>query len=71
MEEAIDHYAAGGRTIYDGKYAGVGSINPLKSKLIIGFKLTPREKKDLLKFLQSLTDESFLKNPAFSNPNQN
>ena len=71
LEEAIDHYAAGGRTIYDGKYAGVGSKNPLKSKLITGFKLTASETKDLLEFLQSLTDESFIKNPAFSDPNQN
>ena len=47
------------------------SKNPLKSKLITGFKITSREKKDLLKFLHSLTDESFITNPAFSDPNQN
>lgn len=70
LEEVIDHYAAGGRTIYDSKYPGVGRNNPMKSKLISGFKLTPREKKDLLEFLQSLTDESFIKNSAFSDPNQ-
>lgn len=70
LEEVIDHYAAGGRTIYDGKYAGIGSKNPLKSKFITGFKLSSKEKKDLLEFLQSLTDESFIKNPVFSDPNQ-
>lgn len=40
LDEVIDHYAAGGRTI-SGRYAGVGSENPLKSILIVGFELTP------------------------------
>ncbi|GAB1538866.1 di-heme enzyme [Scytonema sp. NUACC21] len=69
LEEAIAHYAAGGRTISTGQYAGVGSKNPLKSTFIKGFKLTQAEKQDLLAFLQSLTDETFINNPAFSDPN--
>jgi cytochrome c peroxidase len=64
LEEVIDHYAAGGRTI-DG---GVGSKNPFKSNFISGFKLTQQEKQDLLEFLRSLTDESFINNPAQANP---
>lgn len=64
LEEVIDHYAAGGRTID----AGVGSKNPFKSKFISGFKLTQQEKQDLLEFLRSLTDESFINNPAQANP---
>ncbi|WP_236556923.1 hypothetical protein [Calothrix sp. PCC 7507] len=68
LEEVIDHYAAGGRTIYTGNLAGVGSKNPLKSQFISGFKLTAREKQDLLAFLQSLTDETFTHNPAFRDP---
>ncbi|MUG98126.1 di-heme enzyme [Scytonema sp. UIC 10036] len=70
LEEAIAHYAAGGRTIASGTLAGVGSQNPLKSHFISGFKLTSQEKQDLLDFLKSLTDEEFVKNPAFSNPNR-
>lgn len=66
LEEVIDHYAAGGRTIHTGKLAGIGSKNPLKSQFISGFKLTDSEKQDLLAFLQSLTDETFTNNPAFS-----
>ena len=31
LEDAIDHYAAGGRTIADGPYQGVGRDNPNKS----------------------------------------
>lgn len=68
LEEAIDHYAAGGRTISTGKYAGVGRTNPLKSSFINGFNLSPQEKQDLIEFLESLTDESFIHNPAFSDP---
>lgn len=68
LEEVIDHYEAGGRTIHTGKYAGVGRENPLKSNFINGFKLTAEERKDLLEFLKSLTDESFINNPAFSDP---
>jgi cytochrome c peroxidase len=30
-EDVIDHYAAGGRTIADGPYRGVGHDNPNKS----------------------------------------
>ena len=34
LEDAIDHYAAGGRTIRDGANRGVGRDNPLKSPTI-------------------------------------
>ncbi|AFZ59451.1 di-heme enzyme [Anabaena cylindrica FACHB-243] len=68
LEEVIDHYQAGGRTIKTGKFAGIGSTNPFKSEFISGFQLSESEKQDLLAFLQSLTDEDFVENPAFSNP---
>ena len=68
LEEAIAHYAAGGRTIETGPDAGVGSQNPLKSHFIQGFTLTAAEKQDLLAFLRSLTDETFLTNPQLSSP---
>jgi cytochrome c peroxidase len=68
LEAAIDHYQAGGRTIAAGDYAGVGRTNPLKSSFIAGFDLTEAERQDLLAFLRSLTDRSFMQNPAFSDP---
>lgn len=68
LEEVIDHYQAGGRTIKTGEFAGIGSTNPFKSEFISSFKLSESEKQDLLAFLRSLTDEEFIKNPAFSNP---
>lgn len=69
LGEVIDHYAAGGRTITSGEFAGVGSKNPLKSNFISGFKLTPQEKQDLIEFLKTLTDTEFVTNPKFSDPN--
>lgn len=68
LEQVIEHYAAGGRTIHSGRYAGVGSANPHKSQFVAGFKLTPQEKQDLLAFLHSLTDRTFVENPAFRDP---
>jgi hypothetical protein len=69
LEEVIEHYRVGGRTLYHGKYAGVGRQNPLKSPFISGFEMTETEKRDLLAFLHSLTDETFISNPALSDPN--
>lgn len=68
LEAVIDHYAAGGREISTGPNAGSGSKNPYKSGFVKGFELSPQEKADLLAFLNSLTDEQFLNNPALSDP---
>jgi cytochrome c peroxidase len=68
LEGVIDHYAAGGRTIRVGEYKGVGSASPQKSAFVKGFKLTAQEKRDLIAFLNSLTDEKFLRDPRFSDP---
>ncbi|MBE9009213.1 di-heme enzyme [Pseudanabaenaceae cyanobacterium LEGE 13415] len=68
LEEVIEHYRVGGRTIHSGEFAGVGRNNPFKSHFISGFELTEAEKQDLLAFLQSLTDKTFITNPAFSDP---
>jgi cytochrome c peroxidase len=69
LEKVIEHYEAGGRTIHTGTFAGIGSKNPFKSSFIKGFQLSDREKQDLLAFLKSLTDDAFIHNPAFSDPN--
>ncbi len=68
LSEVLDHYAAGGRTISAGQNAGDGSTSPLKSNLIVGFELSAQERADVIAFLESLTDEEFLENPAYSNP---
>ena len=68
LSDVIDHYAAGGRTLTSGANAGVGSSNPFKNALITGFTITPSEKSDVIAFLRSLTDSTFLTAPRFSNP---
>ncbi len=68
LAEVIDIYAAGGRAIAAGPLAGDGRAHPQKSSFIKGFTLTPSEKADLLAFLDSLTDQEFLENPAFGSP---
>lgn len=68
LEEVIEHYRVGGRTITEGKHAGKGNENPYKSSFVNGFRLTESEKQDLIEFLKSLTDTEFVTNPKFSNP---
>jgi cytochrome c peroxidase len=66
LEEVLDHYSAGGRTIASGPHAGVGHENPNKDPLIGGFTLTAQDKSDLIAFLESLTDQEVLRDPRFS-----
>ncbi len=68
LEEVLDHYVAGGRTIASGPHAGNGSTNPYKDPLIVPLTVTSEERADLIEFLRSLTDETFLTDPRFSNP---
>jgi cytochrome c peroxidase len=56
LQDAIEHYATGGRA------------SPFKSDRIRGFTISKSEIDDLVAFLQSLTDEEFLTNPAFADP---
>ena len=57
LDETLDHYIAGGRT-----------ANPLKSDALKPLTLTPDERKDLIAFLESLTDYDALRDPRWSNP---
>ena len=66
LDEVIDHYAAGGRTLAEGPYKGIGHGNPNKSPIVRGFALSPDQKSDLIAFLDTLTDDAFLRNPALS-----
>jgi cytochrome c peroxidase len=66
--EALDHYAAGGRTITSGPYQGVGRDNPNKSSMLRGFTLTPEQRADLIAFLTTPIDEALLKDNRFANP---
>jgi len=68
LDDVIDHYAAGGRTIADGPYRGIGHDNPNKSVSIRGFTLTAGQRADLIAFLESLTDEALWRDSRFANP---
>jgi cytochrome c peroxidase len=57
LGDVIDFYASGGRP------------HPAKSPFVKGFTLTAQERQDLLDFLDSLTDERFLSDPKYSDPN--
>jgi cytochrome c peroxidase len=68
LEDVIANYERGGRRIEDGEQAGDGRLSPYKSEFISGFELSAGERADLLAFLESLTDDSVLTDPRFSNP---
>jgi cytochrome c peroxidase len=56
LAAVVAHYASGGRR------------SPFKSDRVAGFKLGGPDANDLVSFLESLTDRTFLDNAAFSDP---
>lgn len=56
LEEVLDHYKTGGH--------GVENEDPN----ILPFSLTESQKQDMIAFLRTLTDTTFVNNAAFSNP---
>jgi cytochrome c peroxidase len=58
LEEVLEHYAKGGRA----------GDNPNKSRMIHGFQLSGSDKRDLVEFLKTLTDEELLTDSRWSNP---
>ena len=57
------HYAKAGRSA-----SSPGGVNPLRSKFMTGFQVTEEEVRDLVAFLESLTDEQILVDKRFSDP---
>ena len=68
LAKVIEHYAAGGRAGPFRERAPSGSSKYGGAALSDGFLISPSETDDLIAFLQSLTDEEFLTNPAFRDP---
>jgi cytochrome c peroxidase len=68
LTEVVRHYASGGRNVESGPNAGDGRLNRLKSGLVRGFPVTDDEVADVVAFLESLTDSTFVTNPALSDP---
>ena len=61
LEDVVRLYEAGG---------GAGRTRPQKNSLVDGFALSDEERRSLVAFLQSLTDESALHDPRYSDPFQ-
>jgi cytochrome c peroxidase len=68
LREVVEHYAAGGRDLESSDYAGDGRTSPLKSGLVRGFRITEEEIDDVVAFLETLTDSTFINDPRLSDP---
>ncbi len=69
LEDVLDHYERGGTLTEDGPNAGDGALHPNKSQFVNGIDdFTAEDRAALLAFLNALTDEEFLTNPAHSDP---
>jgi cytochrome c peroxidase len=68
LESVIDTYARAGRLIESGPLSGDGAKNPHKSGLVPGFTITEAQKREVIAFLNSLTDTGFVTDPRFADP---
>jgi len=66
LSQILDHHVASGQTFHAGPRTGVGSANPYKSSFMRGFPLAVGEGSDLIAFLESLTDETFVLDRRFA-----
>ena len=60
-----DHYAKQGKAARDG-----GTPSPLRDDLIVGFEVSDDDVRDVVAFLESLTDVEFTTDARFANPFQ-
>ena len=68
LPDVLKFYAGHGRTITTGENQGDGRANPFKDERVARIKLNESEQADVIAFLHTLTDESFLTNPRFAEP---
>ncbi len=68
LDEVLDHYSRGGRKIESGLDAGDGRQSPYKSGFVRGFEISAEERRDLISFLEALTDRSVTSDPRWSAP---
>ncbi len=68
LTDVIDIYAAGGRKITQGINSGNGIKNPHKHSTVSGFDISAADKINLINFLLSLSDSSFINNSQYQNP---
>ncbi len=68
IDAVINSYSKGGREVKDGPFKGDGRLHPSKNQFIEGFKINSKERQQLISFLKTLTDTSYLKNSFYTNP---
>ncbi len=68
LEDVLAIYRNGGRNLTEGPWAGDGRNNPNRSNFVRPFEATDEEIADVIAFLESMTDEAFLTDPAFGSP---
>jgi cytochrome c peroxidase len=68
LEAFLQIYEAGGRNLEEGIHQGDGRQSPLRSKELKSFTLDATERADLIAFLHSLTDTSFVSAEEHSSP---
>ena len=68
LDEVLEVYAHGGRTITTGPLAGDGTTSPHRDPLVKGFDMSDDEKADMIAFLKSLTDTAFVNDARYANP---
>ncbi len=68
LEDVVDIYNRGGRDVTSGPYTGDGATNPYKNNLVRALNLSDQDKADLVAFMESLTDQTFLSNTDYLAP---
>ncbi|MBK8146103.1 MAG: hypothetical protein IPK62_14500 [Bacteroidetes bacterium] len=71
LDEVLNIYSAGGRNISNGPQRGDGRNHTNKHPHIKGFEISESQKRNLICFLSTLTDTTYLTNPYFLNPFRN
>ena len=68
LRAVLRHYRNRGTDTENGPNTGDGRESPLKSEQIPPFRANQKEIDAVIVFLEGLTDQEFLTDPAFANP---
>ncbi len=73
LGDILDAYARGGRLLVGGPWPGDGALSPVKDARIRGFSMSDAEKRQLVAFLNALSDpaanaQPYLQTPFCSDP---
>lgn len=69
LNDVLNIYQNGGRNVTYGNCKGNGKTNPQKDHRLRHFSISSAQKKQIIAFLNALTDTSYLQNANFINPN--